>query len=115
MAKCKKNSFTQFKALFFSYLFVFYFVLPQLCHSIHKFLFGELALSGSTELPRHNQHRDAGGIQREVVTELLDPIDANLILILRIYGPEKKKSQYHVHSSVQMWNRRDLKQSHLPL
>lgn len=69
--------------------------LPQLCHSIHKFLFGELALSGSTEFPRHNQHRDAGGIQWEVVTELLDPVYANLILILRIYRSEKSHNMIH--------------------
>ena len=70
-------------------------ILPQLCHSIHKFLFGELALSGSTELPRHNQHRDAGGIQWEVVTELLDPVYANLIIILRIYPSQKSHNMFN--------------------
>lgn len=65
---------------------------PELCHSIQKLLFGELTLSGGTKLPCNNQHRDAGGIQREVVTELLDPIDADLVLILGIYH-EKPKSE----------------------
>lgn len=62
---------------------------PQLCHSIQKLLLGELTLSGSTKLPCNDQHSDAGWIQREVVTKLLDPIDTNLILILGIYQKEK--------------------------
>lgn len=62
---------------------------PQFCHSIQKLLFGELALSGCTKLPCHDQHRDAGRIQREVITKLLDPIYTNLILILRIYQLKK--------------------------
>lgn len=62
---------------------------PQVCHSIQKLLLGELALGGSAKLPRNDQHADAGWIQWEVITKLLDPINTNLILILGIYQGEK--------------------------
>lgn len=58
--------------------------LPQLCHSIDKLLLAELALRGGVELPCHDQDREAGWIQREVIAKLLDPIDTDLILIMRI-------------------------------
>lgn len=57
---------------------------PQLGHSIQKLLLGELALGGGAELPRHHEHGDAGRVQRQVVAELLNAVDADLVLILRV-------------------------------
>ena len=59
---------------------------PQFGHAIQELLLAELALGGGPELPRHHQDTDAGRVQGEVIAELLDAIDAYLILILGIYG-----------------------------
>lgn len=57
---------------------------PQLSHAIQELFPAELALCGRSELPRHHKYAHASWVQRQVITELLDPIDAYLILILRV-------------------------------
>lgn len=79
---------------------------PQFCHSIHELFLGEFALSGGVELPRDDQHSDAGRVQWEVVTKLLDPINADLIFILGIY--RNKELGYFLrfgeNKSTTMWS-----------
>lgn len=59
---------------------------PQFRHAVKELLLTELALGGGPELPCHHQDSDAGRVQGEVIAELLDAVDANLILILWICG-----------------------------
>lgn len=56
--------------------------LPQLCHAIHKFLFAKFTLSGGPEFPCYDQNTDTGWIQAQIITELLDPIDPDFVLVL---------------------------------
>lgn len=80
---------------------------PQFGHAIQELLLAELALGGGPELPRHHQDADAGRVQGEVITELLDAIDAYLILILGIYGIIYiNKHKTHTH------HLRDLRDKH---
>ena len=58
---------------------------PKLRHAIHELLLAKLALGGGAELPRHDQHRDAGGVEREVIAKLLNAVYPDLVFILGIY------------------------------
>lgn len=57
---------------------------PKLSHAVQELFPAELALCGGSELPCHHQNTHAGRVQGQVITELLDPINADLILILGI-------------------------------
>lgn len=57
---------------------------PELRHAIQELFPAELALRGCSELPCHHKYAHASRIQSQVITELLDPIDAYLIVILRV-------------------------------
>lgn len=57
---------------------------PLSGHAIHELLLRELALRGCPELPGDEQDADARWVQRQVVTELLDPVDTDLVDIMRI-------------------------------
>lgn len=59
-------------------------VSPQVHHAFNELLLAELTLSGGSELPSHHKYGDTCWVQSQVITELLDPIDTYLILILGI-------------------------------
>lgn len=58
--------------------------LPLFCHAIHELLFRELALGCCPELPGYKEDTYAGRVQTQVIAELLDSIDAYLVVIMRI-------------------------------
>lgn len=66
-------------------------VLPQLCHAIQELFPAKFTLRRCPELPGHHQDAHAGWIQCEIITELLDPINADFILILGVCGRRLKK------------------------
>lgn len=59
-------------------------ISPLFSHALHEFLFWKLALCCCPELPGYEEDTDAGWVQSQVVTELLDPINADLIVIMGI-------------------------------
>lgn len=68
-------------------------VSPQIRHAVQELFAAELALRRRSELPRHDQDADAGGIQHEVVAELLDAVDADLILIVWICRQKQQQQR----------------------
>lgn len=61
-----------------------YSFLPLFRHAVHELQFGKFALCRCPELPGYEEDTYTGRVQSQVVTELLDPIDANLVIIMRI-------------------------------
>ena len=66
-----------------------YHCSPEFCHALEELFAAKLALGCSSELPRDDQNADAGRIQHQVVTELLDPVHADLALILRVCNTQQ--------------------------
>lgn len=73
---------TQFAPLFFYHLKMFF--SPLFCHAFHELLFRELALRCCPELPGDEKDAYTGRVQTQVVTELLDPINAYFVVVMRI-------------------------------
>ncbi len=69
---------------------------PQLGHALQELSAAELALRRRSELPGHDQNAHADRIQHQVVTEPLDPVQADLILIMWICRPHMIAYLYHV-------------------
>lgn len=57
---------------------------PLVCHAIHELLFCEFTLCCCLKLPGNDEDTYTGWIQTQVITELLDPVNADLVVITRI-------------------------------
>lgn len=58
--------------------------LPLLSHAIYELLLWKHTLCSCPELPGYKQNANTGWIQTEVITEQLNPINANLVVIVGI-------------------------------
>lgn len=54
---------------------------PEICHSLHKLLPGELALSGGLELPGQDEDCDLARVKTRIVTESAHTLCQHLVVL----------------------------------
>lgn len=65
---------------------------PELSHAVQELFPAEHTLRGCSKLPSHHKYAYARWVQHKVIAELLDSIDPDLVLILRVCREKNQKN-----------------------